>query len=332
MSLRRASGAALFLSAVFLQAGCVFNAESVLPPDAPGVEVHASRPKELAPDRTAELCQAAAEELEKQGLNADAVTQYEKARRLDPKRGPAVAHRLAVLYDRLGDDAQALAAYKDALAVTPKDADLLNDFGYFHYQRGELAEAEKCFRQALEANHAHLRAAVNLGLTLGKEGKTDSSLEAFRQVLPASEAYCNVGVLLAQQGKAAEARRSLEEALHLEPGLKQARLVLDHLDEIASAAPPPAIQQAVAPPEPRQASYTIAAPTIHRETAVPLTPLPMHPETVIAAPSVREAVIPVSLPPTPQPAPPPAAAPTMAPRLPLPTATISSVQPADSPD
>ena len=83
-----------------------------MPAEAPGMDVHASRPKELPADRTAELCQAAAEELEKQGLNADAVAQYEKARRLDPKRGPVVARRLAVLYDRLGDDAHALADYK----------------------------------------------------------------------------------------------------------------------------------------------------------------------------------------------------------------------------
>ncbi len=261
MCLRRASGAALFLSVLFLQTGCVFTGDAALPAEAPGMDAHASRPKELPADRTAELCQAAAEELEKQGLNSDAVVQYEKARRLDPKRGPVVARRLAVLYDRLGDDAHALADYKEALTAAPHDADLLNDFGYYHYQRGELDEAEKCFRQALEVNHSHLRAAVNLGLTLGKQGKADASLEAFRQVLPASEAYCNVGVLLAQQGKAADARHSLEEALHLEPGMKQARLVLDHLDDIAAAAPAagrPAVA-AVAPPPVRQAAAPVRA-------------------------------------------------------------------------
>ena len=303
MCLRRASGAALFLSVIFLQTGCVFTGDAALPAEAPGMDAHASRPKELPADRTAELCQAAAEEMEKQGLNSDAVAQYEKARRLDPKRGPVVARRLAVLYDRLGDDAHALADYKEALTAAPHDADLLNDFGYYHYQRGELDEAEKCFRQALEANHSHLRAAVNLGLTLGKQGKADASLEAFRQVLPASEAYCNVGVLLAQQGKAADARHSLEEALHLEPGMKQARLVLDHLDDIAAAAPAagrPAVA-AVAPPPPVRQVVAPAAPTpiARRETNIPLTPLPPIRE-VAAVPSaqpLRPALTSVALPP-----------------------------------
>ena len=301
MCLRRASGAALFLSVLFLQTGCVFTGDAALPAEAPGMDAHASRPKELPADRTAELCQAAAEELEKQGLNSDAVVRYEKARRLDPKRGPVVARRLAVLYDRLGDDAHALADYKEALTAAPHDADLLNDFGYYHYQRGELDEAEKCFRQALEVNHSHLRAAVNLGLTLGKQGKADASLEAFRQVLPASEAYCNVGVLLAQQGKAADARHSLEEALHLEPGMKQARLVLDHLDDIAAAAPAagrPAIA-AVAPPPVRQAAAPVGAPAVaRRETAVPLTPPPLRDLAAVpAAPPHRLATAPVVLPP-----------------------------------
>jgi len=302
MCLRRASGAALFLSVIFLQTGCVFTGDAVLPPEAPTMDVHASRLKELPADRTAELCQAAAEELEKQGLNADAVVQYEKARRLDPKRGPVVARRLAVLYDRLGDDAHALADYKEALTAAPHDADLLNDFGYYHYQRGELDDAEKCFRQALEANHSHLRAAVNLGLTLGKQGKADASLEAFRQVLPASEAYCNVGVLLAQQGKAADARHSLEEALHLEPGMKQARLVLDHLDDIASAAPsaPRPAAAAVAPSSVAQVVAPVAPSSVARkETAVPLTPPPSLREiaAVPAAPPLRQATGSVALPP-----------------------------------
>src|SRR5439155_24527959 len=89
-------------------------------------------------------------------------------------------------------------------------------------------------------NPKHQRATVNLGLAQGKQGRMDASLETFRRVLPASQAYCNIGVLLAQQGNTAEARRALEEALHLEPGLKQAQAVLDHLGAAAVTSPPAA--------------------------------------------------------------------------------------------
>jgi Tfp pilus assembly protein PilF len=235
MKLREASVAAVFASAIFLQAGCVTSG-GFDPPATTLVETRASKPKELPADQTAELCQAAAEELEKQGLNADAAAQYEKARERDPRRGPVVARRLAVLYDRLGDDANAFTEYKKALAAAPKDADLLNDFGYYFYQRGDLVKAEKYFRRATAANPNHLRATINLALALGKQGQIQASLTTFQQVLPPAQAHCNVGVLEAQQGDTDAARKSLREALRLDPGLKQARAVLDHLNGAADPA------------------------------------------------------------------------------------------------
>src|SRR5437899_5450932 len=83
-------------------------------------ETRASRPKELPPEQNAELAQATAEELEKQGHEIEAIAQYENARQHDPRR--PVARRLAVLYDRLGDHQRALREYDRALQATPRDA------------------------------------------------------------------------------------------------------------------------------------------------------------------------------------------------------------------
>jgi Tfp pilus assembly protein PilF len=204
---------------------------------SPAAETRASRSKELPPEQTAELAQATAEELEKQGNVAEAIAQYESARHHDPRR--PVAHRLAVLYDRLGDDERALMEYDHALQMTPHNADLLNDRGYFHYQRGEWAEAEKWLRQALEADARHTRATINLGLVLGHEERYEESMQTFVRVLPEAQARCNVGVLLAQQGKPAAARDCLEEALRLDSHLKQAQVVLAKLDLNTSSANTP---------------------------------------------------------------------------------------------
>ncbi len=140
-----------------------------------------------------------------------------------------------MLYDRLGDDERALTEYDRALQAAPHDADLLNDRGYFHYQRSEWADAEKWLRQALEANPKHVRATINLGLTLARLERYEESLESFRRVLPEAQARCNVGILLAQQAKPAAARDSLEEALRLDPHLKQAQVILAKLDTTAPA-------------------------------------------------------------------------------------------------
>ena len=99
-------------------------------------------PDELPPKETAKLCVATAEQMQKQGHPDQAIFLLEKARENDPSL-PKIAHHLALLYDAQGDGTRALSEYQKAVAATPKDPDLLNDFGYYHYRRGDLAEAEK---------------------------------------------------------------------------------------------------------------------------------------------------------------------------------------------
>ena len=95
-----------------------------------------------------------------------------------------VCRRLAVLYDRQCDYARALPEYEQALKLSPKDADLLNDLGYCHYGRGDWAEAEKCLRRAVALRPDHRRAWVNLGLVLGRQGRWDEAIIEFRRSLP----------------------------------------------------------------------------------------------------------------------------------------------------
>jgi Tfp pilus assembly protein PilF len=197
-------------------------------------ETRASRPKELPPEQTAELAQAAAEELEKQGHEVEAIAQYENARQHDPHR--PVARRLAVLYDRVGDDQRALKEYDRAVQAAPRDAELLNDRGYFHYERGEWAEAEQWLRRALEVDPQQARATINLGLVLARQERYEESLATFQRVLPDAQARCNVGMVLAQQGKASAAWNALEAALQLDPHLTQARAVLGKLEMATNSA------------------------------------------------------------------------------------------------
>src|SRR5262249_30063891 len=150
-----------------------------------------------------------------------------------------VTRRLAVLYDRQGDFVHALADYRVALQRAPRDADLLNDLGYCHYERGNWPEAEKALRDALKIDGEHKRAWGNLGLVLGQQERYQESYEAFAKVVSPGEAYANVGILQAQMGRSAEARASLRQALALAPDLKAAQAVLARVEEsspkIASA-------------------------------------------------------------------------------------------------
>jgi Tfp pilus assembly protein PilF len=200
----------------------------------PQADATAFNPPGLPPEKAATVCLATAQTLEQQGNEHEAILEYQRAREKDP-RLPGVARRLAVLYDRAGDAEHARQEYRAALRWQPRDPDLLNDVGCFHYQCGEAAEAEKYLRQALAVRPDHPRAWGNLGKVLALEGKYEQSCEAFGHVVRSAQAAMNVGVLLAKEGKVAEARQVLHEALRLEPDLKAARAVLAGLD--ARAAP-----------------------------------------------------------------------------------------------
>jgi Tfp pilus assembly protein PilF len=188
-----------------------------------------AKEKLLPPKECAEICLTIGTELEKGGYLADAAIQYEKVRKLDPKT-QVVGRRLAVLYDQLGEERRALTEYDDALKRTPKDADLLNDYGYFHYSRGRWQPAETAFRQALAQNPTHERAIINLGMTLAQQGKLDEAMQTFVKINSQAQAKANIAFALATQGKRALAMQAYREALQIEPGLMSARQGLATLE------------------------------------------------------------------------------------------------------
>jgi Tfp pilus assembly protein PilF len=192
-------------------------------PDSPG----SARP-ELPPVASAKVSLTVAESMETHGQYGAAVDLYERARHNDPSLH--VAQRLAPLYDRLGDMPHALAEYQRAIKENPRDADVLNSFGYFYYNRGKWSEAEEQLRRALSVSPNHKRAWVNLGLTLGEQGHYVESLEAFRKAVPEADAHSNLAFLLMTQGKRDEAKQEYRRALELNPKLAIAQKALEKLE------------------------------------------------------------------------------------------------------
>lgn len=236
----------------------------------------------LSHAETVRLLVVHGDKLVEHGREAQALAQYEKARSLQPDY-PGLAHKLALLYDRLAQDQKALAEYQRALQQQPHDPQILNDLGYFHYQRGRFAQAEHYFRQALAMCSRHQnratawftqpfapkpaentiqqRVLINLGLALAQQDKFQEAYAAFTQVLPPAPAHYNLAVVLLQRaGHLPEheatrqqhyrelARQHLQHALRLDPSLRLARALLEELDK-----PRPANQSS---PEPNQTDTT----------------------------------------------------------------------------
>jgi Tfp pilus assembly protein PilF len=120
---------------------------------------------------------------------AGAVEHYEKAVAIDPRRAASAANNLAWLYAESGENLdRALELAQNARAHLGSDAEPLDTLGWVYMKKGMLSQAETFIRQAVDAApknplfHYHL------------------------------------GVVYAQNGDDANARKALQQALALQPG------------------------------------------------------------------------------------------------------------------
>jgi len=197
----------------------------------PAVVAESPPPKqqELANKDAAKLHLAMAEDLEKKEKERDAVSYYERARELDPELNDRISRHLARLYDRTDNQDKAMHEFHYLIKKKPKDAALLNDFGYSYYNRGQWSEAETYLRKAVASDKHFKPAWVNLGLALAQQGKEQEALEAFGHAVSTAEAYSNLGFVLVTQKRFPEALASYQRALELEPALKIAQAAVQQL-------------------------------------------------------------------------------------------------------
>jgi tetratricopeptide (TPR) repeat protein len=274
--MRRLRLIGVLATAGMMASGCAHGPAQLLPSppllrgEAPRLDDQEQAAQALPTDETVRLLVVHGDKLVENGRESLAVAQYEKARALRPDY-PGLAHKLAVLYDRLAQDQKAAAEYRRALDQQPHDPSLLNDFGYFHYQRGRYAEAEKYFRQALEicergGKHWSLpwkavpepaqenlrdRVCVNLGLALAQQQRYQEALATFAKVLTPAQAHYNLAVVMLQQAGhlpperqadqtrlQQQARSHLQQALRLDGSLRQAHALLNELENPQPLTPP----------------------------------------------------------------------------------------------
>lgn len=177
----------------------------------------------------AEACRRTAVELAAHERDDHAIAQFERAREIDAGIH-GIAHPLAVLYDRQGRMDAAEREYKKALVNAPKDANLLNDYGYFLYSRGDLAQAEPMLRHAIQLRPEHPKAALNLGMVLLGSGRFDEAFTQFETAVGPAAAHHNIGMGLMRQGRREEAIVHFRQAIKRDPSLTQTNAVLAQLE------------------------------------------------------------------------------------------------------
>jgi tetratricopeptide (TPR) repeat protein len=195
------------------------------------------------------------------GHALDAAQILEPLVRQDPKNAP-FREKLAQAYKTLHQTTQAIALYRQAVALAPQSADawynlatalqesgaareaaialaeaekrdpkrpeLHNVKGVALIESGDAAGAEREFRAAADADPRSARAWNNLGNALRAQNRFDDAANAYQKAIALAPLYPDprngLGVLLVQQSHAKDAIPYFDEALRIAPDFYEATL------------------------------------------------------------------------------------------------------------
>jgi Flp pilus assembly protein TadD len=172
--------------------------------------------------------------LERQGEFERAIAQYRQALELTPNFVSA-RNRLGITLNKLGQHSLASAEFRKVLETHPHLTYVQNNLGFSYYLEGKYELAEATLRDALARKPSFPRARMNYGVVLGKLGRLREAFEQFRQAGSEADAYYNVALLQTEAGLYADAARSLDTALRLNPKLEAARHQLRDVSHLAAA-------------------------------------------------------------------------------------------------
>jgi tetratricopeptide (TPR) repeat protein len=164
-----------------------------------------------------------------------AVEEFTAASRLQPLNLAPLANR-ALAQAATGNNSQAEASLRAALAIDPNHAGVNLNLGMLLAELGRLPEAEKAFRTAAKSDPRSAPAAYNLGVLLARE-RPDEAITWCRraaELRPEDTRYgYTLGFFLHQFGRTREAQQALERVIRQEPPSSEAYVLLGSIHERA---------------------------------------------------------------------------------------------------
>jgi tetratricopeptide (TPR) repeat protein len=192
-----------------------------LPPEAPG---GGRLPFPSGAGQAASLA-AQGTALARQGRHEQAIASFRQALALDPNAAEA-HHDLGHVLAEQGWHAEAAACFRQAVRLRPLSGAAHTSLAVALSRLGQHAEALAGFREAIRVEPGYAQAHNNLGVALAQQGQPDEAIAAFRQALRVqpdyADAHYNLGVSLGQLGQRDEAVACYREAVRLRPDMADA--------------------------------------------------------------------------------------------------------------
>jgi tetratricopeptide (TPR) repeat protein len=130
-------------------------------------------------------------------------------------------HELAVIQERSGLLAEAVASYRQALQVAGPQPQICFDLAHALAELGRFDQAAERYRQVTELDPQRADAWNNLGIVLTETGDSTGAIHAFHEALRRdpddSQVHYNLADLLDEAGEAAEAAKHFRAFLRLSP-------------------------------------------------------------------------------------------------------------------
>ena len=149
-------------------------------------------PADMKADDLVDSARAAAES----GNFPVAIALYKRATEIDPKNKIAW-NSMGLVYFAMRDDDQAIAAYQKQIEVNPYDEFAYNNLGRVYWNERKYDEAVKAFNKQLENNPLDKFAHANLGAMYAEWHKYDEAvpeLEKAASLTPESDAVSSAGL------------------------------------------------------------------------------------------------------------------------------------------
>jgi len=132
---------------------------------------------------------------------------------------------VALDYVQLNDFEDAIHWLRIALGLEPENIDVLYSLGRCYYTKNDFPKAEASFTRVMQLHPDHIKAEENLGLTYDALNKPDLAEKALRNAAAWTESrairdpwpYLDLGTLLLEQSRPAEASPFLRKAVALDP-------------------------------------------------------------------------------------------------------------------
>ena len=179
-------------------------------------------PKNLGP----EIYVASARLAEQAGDVQKALGLYDTALRKDGRDRSALIG-LARLQHKIGKTDSAIQVYRNALNVYRGDPVIMNDLGICYAKQKRLNESISMLQAASDAAPDREMYLNNLAAALVEANRTGEAMARLSKARGPAMANYNVGYLLDKAGRKNESAVYLNQALEVDPNMRQARLLLD---------------------------------------------------------------------------------------------------------